>query len=1013
MKEKSIAFKIGLSLALSVVLVLSGLGIYNYFSTKNQLYNQLNNDIEQITERLAFLLTTPVWNFNTEEADVIVKIEMKNNDVFGVVIKESSGNVFLNRSRDDKWGVAEDEVDTKKSYTTLQKDIVRDGNTIGYVDVYFVDKFIKEHLNSVLFGVILNVLVTAVILIIILQVGIKKLVLDPISYVSDHVGKIRDEVLNGNLSIRGTPEDVDTDFRPIINQANELIEAFVTPITLTNEYIDNLSKGNLPEKITADYSGDFDKLKNNINIFIDTLSNFINEMETMRNKHQAGDIDHKIDPGIFKGAYSRMAEGFNQSVGVHIDVILKILDVLEKYAQGEFNVQLEQLPGKLAIANKSTNQLHDNLISITSDINSLISSVRNGNLRTKGEAGKYSGDWATLISSINDLINSLVEPLQMTADFLESISKGKEYSKITEDYKGDFNTIKNNINNVVGVIDNVINIVENLTNSIVDGNLQARGDISSFEGRWKQIANGINNIVDAFMKPINMMTEYIDRIAEGNLPPLIKDDYRGDFVHVKNNFNAAIQTLLTMTEEMNKLIDNQKEGYLNYRMNPDQLKGVYKGILDGVNQSLDSIIIPVTDAISLLDQYSVGNIQQEMRDLPGDQKMLSNSMNGIRSNLRKLIEEMTKLVQGAVNGEINIRGNVQGFSGDFAKIIDGVNRTLKAFSEPMKDAMNVMEHIANKNLKERVTGHYKGEFGIFKENINTATKDLENALLQVDSAVYQIQGGSVEISNGSQNLASGTSRQASSLEEISASLEEMNELTKNVADNSAQAKNLSEQSLNSVIEGEKSMQEMNTSMEDINKSSIETAKIIKTIDEIAFQTNLLALNAAVEAAHAGEAGKGFAVVAEEVKNLALRSAEAAKSTAELIDTSTRNTDKGMKIVDEVAKSFTEIKHNFDKVNMIVNEISAASDEQSQGIDQINSGIVDLNNLTQKNAANAEEFSSAAEELNSQAAELKGMVDEFDLTNKYSSGTKVDRRAPEIEQTNQYLLPDNSDDFGDF
>ncbi len=1013
MKEKSIAFKIGLSLALSVVLVLSGLGIYNYFSTKTQLYNQLDNDIEQISDRLAFLLTTPVWNFNTEEADVIVKIEMKNHDVFGVVIKESSGNEFLKRSRDNNWEVSEEDIDVEKSYTNLQKDIVRDGNTIGYVEVFFVDKFIKEHLNSVLLGVILNVLVTAIILIIILQVGIKKLVLDPISDVSNHVGMIRDEVLNGNLSIRGSPEDVDTDFRPIINQTNELIEAFVTPITLTNDYIDHLSKGNIPEKITAKYYGDFDKLKNNINIFIETLSTFIDEMETMRDKHQAGDIDHKIDPAIFKGAYSRMADGFNHSVGVHIDVILKILDVLEKYAQGNFNVQLEQLPGKLAIANKSTNQLHDNLISIVSEINCLINSVQEGNLKTKGDSSKYSGDWATLISSINDLIDSLVQPLQMTAEFLDSISKGKEYSKITGEYKGDFNTIKNNINNVVGVIDNVINIVDNLTHSIVDGKLQARGDVSSFEGRWKHIATGINNIVNAFIKPINMMTEYIDRIAEGNLPPLITDDYRGDFVHVKNNFNAAIQTLLTMTDEMNKLIENQKEGYLNYRMNPDQLKGVYKGILAGVNQSLDSIIIPLTDAISLLDQYSVGNIQQEMRDLPGDQKMLSNSMNGIRSNLRNLIQEMTKLVQGAVNGEINIRGNVKGFAGDFAKIIDGVNRTLEAFSEPMKDAMNVMEHIANKNLKERVTGHYKGEFGIFKENINTATKDLENALLQVDSAVYQIQGGSVEISNGSQNLASGTSRQASSLEEISASLEEMNELTKNVADNSAQAKNLSEQSLNSVIEGEKSMQEMNVSMEDINKSSIETAKIIKTIDEIAFQTNLLALNAAVEAAHAGEAGKGFAVVAEEVKNLALRSAEAARSTAELIDTSTRNTDRGMKIVDEVTKSFVEIKHNFDKVNLIVNEISAASDEQSQGIDQINSGIVDLNNLTQKNAANAEEFSSAAEELNSQAAELKGMVDEFDLSNKSSSGSRVDRRAPEIEHNNQYLLPDSSDDYDDF
>jgi methyl-accepting chemotaxis protein len=178
---------------------------------------------------------------------------------------------------------------------------------------------------------------------------------------------------------------------------------------------------------------------------------------------------------------------------------------------------------------------------------------------------------------------------------------------------------------------------------------------------------------------------------------------------------------------------------------------------------------------------------------------------------------------------------------------------------------------------------------------------------------------------------------------------------------------------------------MSTAIEDIKKSSDETAKIIKTIDEIAFQTNLLALNAAVEAARAGEAGKGFAVVAEEVRNLAQRSAEAARNTAEMIEGSVKNADNGVAISGEVATLLDEISGNNSKVNDLVGEISAASNEQAQGIDQINTAVGQMDQVTQSNAANAEESASASEELSAQAEQLSGMVDQLQTMVGGSSG----------------------------
>jgi len=379
-----------------------------------------------------------------------------------------------------------------------------------------------------------------------------------------------------------------------------------------------------------------------------------------------------------------------------------------------------------------------------------------------------------------------------------------------------------------------------------------------------------------------------------------------------------------------------------------------------------------------MQQISEGNVDV-VTDVVDENDEIGPALQKMTETVKNLVGEMNVLTKSAMDGQLDVRGNEEAFSGAYRDIVHGVNRTLDELIGPINEASDALERLADKDMTARMMGEYKGDHAKIKESLNMAVENLDKALQQVAIGADQVAAASIEVSSGGQALSQGASEQASSLEEVSSSLQEMSSMTKQNAINAREAKGVAEEARGSSEKGVESMNRMSSAINKIKTSSDATAKIVKTIDEIAFQTNLLALNAAVEAARAGDAGKGFAVVAEEVRNLAMRSAEAAKNTANLIEEAVRNSENGVAINAEVLKNFQEITEKINKVSQVVAEIAAASEQQDQGISQVNKAVEQMNQLTQQNAANAEESASAAEEMSSQSEEMRSMVAGFRLS----------------------------------
>lgn len=524
-------------------------------------------------------------------------------------------------------------------------------------------------------------------------------------------------------------------------------------------------------------------------------------------------------------------------------------------------------------------------------------------------------------------------------------------------------------------------------------------------------------LLRVIVRPLKHATEVFDRIAQGDYRNEIRIDHRdeiGAVLEALKDMQAKLDHNMTETRRLadenmririaldnvstNVMIaDNERNIiYLN-RSIGEMLRKAEADIRQG---------LPHFNAANLLGS-SIDNFHKN----PAHQRAMLASLNGTHrtqisiggrtfglianpvmnekgERLGAVVEwadrtaevaverEVASLIEAAASGDLSRRLTLEGKEGFFRQLAEGINRLLDTTERGMRDVSRVLKAMSEGDLTQRIEADYQGLFGELKEASNTTSERLREIVNQIREATDAINTASREIASGNADLSSRTEAQASSLEETASSMDELTSTVKQNAENARQANQLAQGASSVAVKGGEVVGEVVQTMGAIAEASKKIADIISVIDGIAFQTNILALNAAVEAARAGEQGRGFAVVAGEVRNLAQRSAAAAKEIKTLISDSVDKVDNGYKLVEQAGRTMDEIVQSVKRVTDIMAEITAASVEQSQGIEQVNVAVAQMDEMTQQNAALVEEAAAAAESLQEQADGLAQAVAVF-------------------------------------
>ncbi len=819
--------------------------------------------------------------------------------------------------------------------------------------------------------------------------------------------------IEGKLDKRADSAKFEGEYATIMVSFNRTLDAVIGPLNLTAEYVDRISKGDIPTKITEEYQGDFNEIKNNLNLCIDSINSLIKDANLLNAAAEEGNLDVRADESTHNGDYANIIRGMNKTLDNVVEPFELAIDFIARASRGdELNEVTKEYKGIYGVLKTSINNLRGVLYKLVLTMMDQSEATLNGRLDVRADLDGLQGEWKNIFGNFNKSLDAVINPLNLSAEYIDRISKGDIPSKIDIEMNGDFNEIKNNLNSTIDVMNGLLSETHSLIESAKNGQLDVRANSSKYSGEWGVLLKGVNQLIDSMVTPLNVTAEYVDRISKGDIPPAITDIYHGDFNEIKQNINQLIFNLNNYISEMSNMSNQHDLGEIDVVIAAEHFQGAFYTMAKGVNEMVAGHINVKKMALNIAKEYGNGNFDEICPELPGQKAFIKDILDDLRSNLINFNHEIGKLTKAASNGNLEARGNSEKFEGGWARLVEGVNELLQTVVEPMEESTQVLSTMATGDLTIRMTGDYKGDFLLLKNSINKVAESLNNLLFQVQNTVKTTAQSSLDITNTSESLAAATQEQSAQSDEVASAVEQM---SRTVTENAMSAGKTAEVAYKNgevAREGGEVVKQtilkmrdianvVKTSAENIEKlgeSSTQIGEIISVIDDIADQTNLLALNAAIEAARAGEQGRGFAVVADEVRKLAERTSEATKQiavmikgiqheTAEAVKAMTKGNEEvssGIDFADKAGDSLEEILSSTTEVMNMVNQIAAASEEQSATSEQISKNVNSISKVTSESASRIEKVAKSAEDLSKLTNDLFSLMNHFKIGNGNSS-----------------------------
>ncbi len=528
---------------------------------------------------------------------------------------------------------------------------------------------------------------------------------------------------------------------------------------------------------------------------------------------------------------------------------------------------------------------------------------------------------------------------------------------------------------------------------------------------------------NSISKPIANITKLASELAKGNLDVEFNSNYHDEVGILTQDLRSVTEAFKSLTDEIINMSTLQSQGEYDTYINRNRFRGAYQQVADEINKTVEGANGDVFKTLGYLNEFSKGHFDVDVLTLPGKKIIINEKIEEMRSNLKGLNNEINDFVRSAINGDFSIRADISKYSGDWAILVENLNALLDEVMMPIREATEVLQkmskgnltakiasdfkgdyqiikkslngsqetissyikeisevitEIANENFRVSINRTYIGDFEVIKDSINATIDTFNDVLSTINHSADEIRSGSKQISQSSQLLAKGSTEQAKDIEKLTTTITSILDQTNVNAHTSMKANELAIKAKTNAVNGNADMKDMLLAMEEINTASNNISNIIKVIEDIAFQTNLLALNAAVEAARAGEHGKGFAVVADEVRNLAVRSQNAAKETTNLIEGSVSKVMEGSKIADKTAIALNNIVDEITQVSDLIDEISHSSNIQAQNISEVSQGVLKVSTIAKENNSTSEMEALVAEKLLNQSQDFKKMVSKFKL-----------------------------------